>query len=310
MKRVLTTLGILLGLTLIIGFGYSLFRSQPKKANDLTIVGSFYPLTHFAEQVAGDRAQIINLVPVGTEPHEFEPTAQDIATLQSAKLFIYNGSGLDPWADRIAAELTTKGVKVIKMSEYLSLLDQDQNEQTATDSSPTDPHFWLDPILAQRETMVIAEALQQIDPAHSEEYQSAVARYIERLAKLDQEFRQSLAHCDNRPIITSHAAFGYLAKRYTIKVISIAGLSPDEEPSSQQLTKITELVKQNKTPYIFVESLTSPKLAETIANETGAKTLLFNPLEGLTAKEVAEGQDYISVMRSNLDALNTALNCR
>lgn len=298
---------------------YSRFQTTAN-SNGITVVGSFYPLAHFAEQVGGDRVTVINITPAGTEPHDFEPTPQDIATIQAAKLFLINGSGLDTWAEKIEPDLANKSVRILKMSNVVDLIenptddehiDEHANEQVDEHTeTATDPHFWLDPTLAQKQVAAIADALAEIDPANADYYQNNAEAYQQQLANLDEQYTSGLATCAKREVITSHTAFGYLAKRYNISVHAISGLSPEQEPSTKQLSELTELAREENINYILFETLVSPRLAETLANEIGAETLVFNPLEGLTEDELHAGATYVSVMENNLQTLRTALECQ
>lgn len=265
--------------------------------NTLAVTATFYPLAEFARQVGGASVQVQTLVPAGTEPHDFEPSTQDIAQLHHAQVYVYNGAGFEGWLDKVLPDLQKNGVKTVNASAGLTLM-------------PADPHLWLDPVLAQQQVKTIAASFSQVDPTHATTYQQQAANYLTKLQQLDQEFRTGLANCQTRTIVTSHAAFGYLAKEYQLNVITIAGLSPDQEPSPQRLAEIVQQVKTQQIKYIFFESLVKPTLADTIATETGAQTLVFNPLEGLTSNELAAGKEYISIQQQNLQNLRIALSCQ
>lgn len=312
-KNIAIVIGLLVVLTaaslLVIGF------RNKRSSERLSVVTSFYPLAHFAQQVGGDYVEVTNLTPPGVEPHDFEPTARDVATLQTAQLVLANGSGLDSWLDRMQPDLATQNISFIRMSDEIALrqatetdAEQDADEHDSGESA-TDPHFWLDPLLAVQEVQRIANALVEIDPSHASAYKANALAYQQQLEKLDQSYKSGLVSCQTREIITSHAAFGYLAARYDITVHAIAGLSPDQEPSAQQLARLATLAKEHHIAAIFFETLASPRLAETLAAEIGAKTLIFNPIEGLTEDEQQQGKNYISIMEDNLQQLRIALQC-
>lgn len=296
-------ISIIIAIAIIAG-DYGRYQSKTIESNKLRVVGSFYPIAHFVKQVGGDNVTVTNITPAGAEPHDFEPTARDIVKVNQAQLFIYNGNDLDPWADKAKDDVISNGGAVLKISDSITSL------QSSDQETPLDPHFWLDPILVQQEVNLIRDALVKVDPAHSADYQQNAQRYSDQLTKLDNQYKIGLADCQLRDIVTSHAAFGYLAKRYGLNQISITGISPEEEPAPQQLAEIAELAKQIGIKYIFFEELVSPKLSETIAKEIGAKTIAFNPLEGLTDKQIKEGKTYITEMKSNLANLKTALICQ
>ena len=268
----------------------------PSADGKISVVASFYPLAEFARRVGGDNIIITTIISAGTEPHDFEPTPQDIAKITTAGLFIYNGAALDPWAEKIASGLPD-GNRSLNMSRALGI-------------AGPDPHFWLDPGIAKKEGEIIRDRLIEIDPAHAQDYRQNSENYSAALDALDGRFSQGLSECETREIFTSHAAFAYMAEKYGLTQSSIAGLSPEAEPTARQLADLVTEVKSKNIKYIFFETLASPKLAETLAQETGARTLVLNPLEGLDVNDIKSGRDYISIMEDNLANLKTALNCR
>lgn len=270
----------------------------------LPVVTSFYPLYYLATQIGGDKAEVYNITPAGAEPHDYEPTTQDMARIEDSKLLIINGGKLEAWGDRVRNNLgNTKVVAAVGET----LVNQQINEGGVM---MKDPHVWLSPALIKKEAVAIADSFKRADPANAAFYTANAAVLVDKLNTLDQEYRNSLSRCADKNIVTSHAAFGYLARDYGLTQVAISGLSPDAEPTVQKLAETADFVKKNNVKYIFFESLVSPKLAETIAEETGAKTLPLNPLEGLTDQEISSGQNYFSVMRGNLENLKVALSCK
>lgn len=291
---------------LLAGFGCGA-KPAPGGSAKLSVAASFYPMAHFAAKVGGDLVTVTNVTPAGAEPHDYEPTPQQVAALHDADLLLYNGGGIDNWAERMAPSLAAGGVATLEVGAAVDakLAPPEGEEELAVD-----PHFWLDPPLAAKEVTAIRDALIARDPTHAEVYRANAAGYLAELARLDAEFRSGLASCDERTAVTSHAAFAYVAQDYGFVQLPIAGLSPDEEPSAGQLAKVAAQAKAEGIRYIFFETLVSPQLASTIAGEIGAQTLVFNPLEGLTEDELAAGKDYLSVQRENLANLRIALQCR
>ena len=173
-----------------------------------------------------------------------------------------------------------------------------------------DPHFWLDPNNVIKQTEIIGEKIVHIDTPNTQYYLENITSFQEQLLKLDQKYKNELASCTTRTIITSHNAFEYLAHQYNLEIISISGLSPEQEPSPKKMIEVIEKVKEKNIQYIFFETLVSPKLSETIASEVGAKTLVLNPIEGLSEEEISNGKNYIKVMEENLKNLKTALTCQ
>jgi len=282
----------------------------------IKVVASFYPIAEFTKQVGGENVRVINIVPPGTKAHDFEPTSQDIIQIYSAQIFIYHGSGFDPWAKKIALELKKRGVYVINMTEHFDLLKgtkdkhKDDYEKDKYKEEEFDPHIWLDPVLAKRKIEIIRDALKKVDNENAQEYINNAENYLMILSQLHERFEKGLASCAIRYAVASHAAFNYLGKRYNINFINIAGLSPKEEPSPKRMAEITELAREKNIRYIFFETLVSPKLAETIAREIGIETLVLNPVEGLTNEELAAGKNYILIMKENLVNLRRALQCQ
>ena len=275
------------------------------QSNKLQIVASFYPLYFLSEQIAGDKADVVNITPAGAEPHDYEPTAQDIAQIENSKLLVLDGTGLEAWGNSIKQNLNPKNTTVLTVGDGII------NQKVMEDGQNViDPHIWLSPPLVKQITDKITQALMQIDPANSNYYQNNENSLKAKLDDLDAQYKQGLSNCAEKNIITSHAAFGYLATTYRLNQVPIAGLSPDAEPSPQQLADITKFAKANNVKYIFFESLVSPKLSDTIATEVGAKTLVLNPIEGLTNDEISQGKNYFTEMQNNLSNLKIALQCK
>jgi zinc transport system substrate-binding protein len=306
-KKLIIVISVLLGFIFIglLALILNNFQKPAVRSNKPQIATSFYPLYFFTEQIGGNKVKLINITPSGAEPHDYEPTAQDIAQLENSKLLILNGEGLEAWGDSIKQNLNSKNIIIVTVGEGLA------NRQVSEGGREiTDPHIWLSPPLAKEIVDKITQGFIQIDPVNKEYYQSNADILKTELANLDKEYREGLSNCLEKNIITSHAAFGYLAATYGLNQVPIAGLSPDAEPSSQQLADIVKFVKANHVKYIFFDSLASPKLSNTVASEVGAKTLVLNPIEGLSNEEVSQGKNYFTEMQNNLANLKMALQCR
>lgn len=270
----------------------------------IQVTTSFYPLYFFTQRIADDKAAVYNITPAGAEPHEYAPTAREMVRIEDSQLLILNGGNLEAWAADITENLRNKEVRVLSVGE--SLMDQEMVEEG---ESMRDPHVWLDPLLAKQEVRLIAQGLSQADPANANFYSSRGQQLEQELDALHGEYLAGLTNCAQKNIITAHAAFGYLVRAYGITQLSITGISPEEEPSVQKLAEIADFAREHQVRYIFFESLVSPKLSQTIAQEVGAQTLVLNPIEGLSDEEIRQGHDYFSVMRENLVHLRTALIC-
>ncbi|CUH96475.1 putative zinc transport system zinc-binding lipoprotein AdcA [Propionispora sp. 2/2-37] len=281
------------------------------------VIATIYPVYEFARQVAGDKAEVTMLVPPGAEPHDWEPSPKDLARIKNAKLFLYHGAGMEPVEKLLTKEVLGEA-KPVEVSRGIELLQaseeehehghQDEKETESHEHGHVDSHVWLDPVYAQQEVENIALALIEADPVNKEYYRQRADTYKQQLAELDQAYQRALANTARRDIITSHAAFGYLSKRYHLQQMPIMGLSPDSEPTPDKMAQIVEFCREHQVKFIFFETLVSPKLAETIAKETGAGLLVLNPVESLGEQEMQEGKTYLSIMRENLANLEKALH--
>lgn len=305
----LTSLTVILLIVILSGYLLAIKIQQTHTTANTSgrpqVVTSFYPLYFFASQIALDQADIYNITPAGAEPHDYEPSTKDIAKIEDSSILILNGAKLEPWADKLKENLKDKKTLIVTVGETIA------NQEILEDGEKIqDPHIWLDPMLAKKEVAMIAEALSQADPTNTDFYQVNAQILLAKLDNLDLKFRQGLNNCAKKDIITSHTAFGYLADQYDLNQVAISGISPDSEPSVQQLAQVAEFAKKNQVKYIFFESLISPKLSQTIATEIGAKTLVLNPIEGLSGEEIKEGKSYFSEMENNLINLKIALECQ
>ncbi|MBA2331818.1 MAG: zinc ABC transporter substrate-binding protein [Actinobacteria bacterium] len=257
-----------------------------------TIVAAFYPLTYAAERVGGGSTRVRNLTPPGVEPHDLELSARDVRIIADADLVLYLGQGFQP---ALEDALDSADAPAVDLLEDLELL------AGQAESEGRDPHVWLDPLRYAAIAERIAAELDRPD---------AASALNEDLRALDGEFRDGLADCERRELVTSHAAFGYLAERYDLEQVALSGLEPEAEPTPRELEQVVEEVREHDATTVFFETLVSPRLAETVAREVGARTATLNPLEGLTPAEAERGADYFSVMRANLVSLRKALECR
>jgi zinc transport system substrate-binding protein len=297
MKRLFIFLAVLFAAAVLAWLALPMHqRSDSGSGKSLHVVATFYPLAEFARQVGGARVDVRTLVPPGAEPHDYEPTPQDIVASSRSDVFLLNGN-VDAWVERILPDLRRDGVRILRVADALPDVERD-------------PHVWLDPVLAEKIVGLIRDSFKSADPAGSAEFDANAAAYLASLASLDAEYRSGLSQCATYQVVASHDALGYLAKEYSLDIVPIAGLSPDDEPSPARMADIAMLAKRAKAKYIFMEALVSPKLAETIADEVGAGTLVFNPAEGLTALELAARKDYLFIMRENLANLRLALSCK
>ncbi|MFB9325360.1 metal ABC transporter solute-binding protein, Zn/Mn family [Paenibacillus aurantiacus] len=298
------------------------------KDDQMNVVTSFYPVYFLAKSIGGDAVNVVNLIPAGVEPHDWTPKSQDLNTASKAQLLLYNGAGLENWVEDFLqglpknSTLKTKAVSDgIKLIEASGEDEEHEGEEHAAEENGAhdveehahehagdhDPHTWVSP----RSMLVMADnvlkALSEADAAHQADFEANYKVLQERLAKLDGDFTSKLGAVKQKDIVTTHQAFGYLARDYGLNQVAIMGLSPDAEPKAQDLLEIAKFVKANGITYIFFEELVSDELANTLARETGAKTLVLNPAEGLTKAQEKAGDDYVTLMERNLDNLLKAL---
>jgi zinc transport system substrate-binding protein len=260
------------------------------------VAASFYPLAEAARQVGGDAIDITDLTPAGAEPHDLEPTTDQIDAIQSADVVLLMGRHFQPSME-VAARRKSDGL-VITMLDALRL-----------PKGNDDPHVWLDPVEMQHIVSSVREALQLQDSAHERDFLRAEARYLDELRALDADYRNALMTCRSRIIVTAHAAFGWLAKRYGLEQHAIAGISPDREPDPRRIADLAGLVRSQKVTTVFTEELVSPKIANTLAREAGVKTAVLDPIESIAKHKQRKGADYVSIMRENLETLRRALGC-
>ena len=285
----------------------SLPEKSVNKPSKLTIVTSIFPYYDFARQIAKENADIINIVPPGVEPHQYEPGTGDIKKIYGADIFIYNGLGMDPWAERLRPDLEKNGIKVIDIGEgipSLNLITQ------AGNSNAPDPHIWMDFGNAGSALKLIYEQTALADPANSKAYKTNYLAYNADLQKLSAAFKSELANCTAREFMSSHLAFEYLAKAANLTNISIAGISTEQEPSPKRLAELITIIKEKKLKYIYIDSLESTKFADVLVAETNAQIQPLFTLENVTKDQLNDPTiTYVSLMKSNLENLKQGLAC-
>jgi zinc transport system substrate-binding protein len=269
----------------------------------VTVVASFYPIAEAAHEVGGNLVAITDLTAPGVEPHDLELTPRQLQGIAEADLVLYLGGGFQPAVQDAVGDAQGEVVDVGNGIRRIPTPSGSEERLTS------DPHVWLDPVLYEQIVRTVESALERADGTHRSTFRSNARAYGQQLERLADDYRTGLSNCARNVIVTSHAAFGYLAARYGLAQEAISGLSPGAEPTPQRLAQLASIVERDHVTTIFTEELVSPKVAETLADETGATTAVLSPLESLTAAETAAGDDYISVMRSNLSKLEGALGC-
>lgn len=269
----------------------------------LRVVCSLFPLYEFALAVGGNRVEVSLLLPPGVEPHAWEPKASDLVAISRADLFLCVSERLEPWAGDLVRGAGPPGLNVLMAAEALELPDKEGAEAR-------DPHIWLD--LAYDQVIVerTAQALSSMDPENRRYYLDNAKAYEERLLALDQRYKQALAVCRHRHLVLGgHSAFSYLARRYGLKEVPLYGVSADSEPTPRRVAEVVETAKGLKVKYIFFETLVSPKLAEVVAEEIGAATLVLNPGANMTQEQFSAGVTFLEILEENLESLRKGLEC-
>lgn len=282
--------------------------NQYPLSSKITVYATLYPVYDFTKKIGGDRVNVKCMVPPGADPHSWEPSPQDLAELQRAQVLVYNGAGMEPWIDKVLGALDTKSMVVVEATRGLPLLPADTtHSDTHPHDQDWDPHVWLDPVLAQDMAKNIASGLSTADPKNREFYEKNCAQLVQKLENLDRAYRAVIEKCQKHDIVVTHQAFGYMACRYGLNQQALMGVSAEAEPTPSAMARITEFCRRNDVHYIFFEKTTTPRLAQVIAEETGAKVLVLDPLGTLTEEQLKAGEDYFSIMYSNLENLRIAL---
>lgn len=277
----------------------------------IAVLASFYPLQYVAEQVGGDLVQVDTLTPPGAEPHDLELSPAQVDEVGRADLVVYLSEFQAAVDDAVDANPPAHVVDAAQDTELHAAEHSEDGEEEDADGhgdhehGSLDPHFWLDPTRLPAVADDVAGQLAEIDPDHADEFQANAEAFAQRMADLDAEYEAGLASCESRTIVTTHEAFSYLAERYDLEQVGISGVDPEGEPSPARLAEVGKVVQAEGVSTIFFETLASPKVAETLADELGVDTAVLDPLEGLTD----DTQDYVSVAQANLETLRTALSC-
>jgi zinc transport system substrate-binding protein len=282
-------------------------------AKKISIVTSVFPLLEFAGAVSGERGEVSLLLPPGAEIHTWRPRPSDIIRLSSADLFIYVGADLEPWLHDLLKSVRNPNLRVLEASRGIPLIDEEDIVHSAHEHNHEvqDPHIWLDFKNDQRIVDKIAAVLSEMDPEGSSVFKRNAFIYKEKLRILDQKFKDGLMDCVHRTIILAgHGAFGYIARSYNLRQISLYGLSPDSRPTPKKLIKVVELAKKYRIKVIFFEIRVRDELAKVLAEEVGARTLVLNPGANLTKEQLKSGKTFFDIMEANLENLKDGLDCK
>lgn len=317
-NRVLSALGILVVLGIFVT-GCQPQKKQ-KQAERPIVITTLFPLYDFARTIAGDRMDVQLLLPPGVEPHHFEPKPDDLARIHRAALFIYIGPFMEPWADKIIQGIDRTKVRVVSSASEVTLLPaashngkehRQHGHAHGHQAEAYDPHVWLDFTADQAMVAKLLDALVAADPAGAEQYRSRAARLTGQLAALDERYRTGLANCGSRVLMHGgHAAFGYLANRYNLNYQAAAGVTAELEATPRRLAELVQQMRKYNVKAIYSEELVSPRVARTIAGETGATVLKLHGAHNVAKEDLEQGVTFIKLMDENLKNLQIGLSCR
>ncbi|AIC16362.1 metal ABC transporter substrate-binding protein [Nitrososphaera viennensis] len=279
-------------------------NNNAEGAQKVKVIASFFPLYDFTRQVGGDRADVSVMVPPGVEPHDWEPTPQQIQRASSANMLVYNGAGFEKWVDAVGANFT------VNTSEGMSLLNNEDPEEQK-EHGLYDPHIWLDPVLAKHQVDKIREGLVKIDPPNADYYNANAAKFASELDALDSHIKSELSSCEKKDFIAFHEAFSYFSNRYNLTQHAVHdSLTPEGEILPQRLEELVKLAKDLDIHVVYSEELVDPRLAQVIASEIpNGRVLTLSPIEGLDEQEQAAGLGYLDKMREDVANLKVGLVC-
>jgi zinc transport system substrate-binding protein len=279
---------------------------DPPPGGEVTVITTTYPLTFLSEKIGGNRITVNQLTKPGVEAHDFEPAPSDIRAISDSELFIYNHPSFESWALNAAAASSTDGDNsptVTVQTVILESVGEDHGEDHV------DAHVWLNPLKAQKQADRILSALIEVDPEGAQIYTRNADGLDVELQALDDLINKQISSCELDSVVVSHLAFGHMAERYGFEQIGLAGLSPEFESGPAQIAGVIKKINELGISHIMQEPIVSNRLAETVAAETGAELLSLHPLEVRTSEQASAELDYLDIMKSNADALQTALRC-
>ena len=283
---------------------------ESSRMKKLKVITTLFPLYDMAKNIGADKADVSLLLPPGVEAHSFEPKPSDIVKINEADVFVYTGKFMEPWAEDVIKGAANKNLIVVDASRGTKMIPgvfHDADELAGS----LDPHIWLDFDNAKIMVKNILQVYHLKDGANKDFYEQKAENYSNKLTELDSSFKTTLAMCKNKTIVYGgHYAFGYLAKRYGLKYLAAQGVSPDSEPTANDLIKLIEQIKKDKIGYVFYEELTSPKIAETIAGETKTKMLLLNAAHNLSRDQFEQGLSFFDILKKDLENMRVGLECK
>ncbi|WP_082235055.1 metal ABC transporter solute-binding protein, Zn/Mn family [Halobacillus massiliensis] len=309
--------------------------SEEEGKNRLKINTTVYPLEYFTERIAGEKAEVKSILPAGSDAHSYEPSTKEMVKLAEADAFIYNGAGLESYAEKISDAIESEDVTILEAAKGINLeesghthaedeknesehnheeeshsdegTEESHDDHTGHDHGENNPHIWLDPVRSVEIAENIKEMLVSLDPESEEQFNENFETLKTDLEELDQKFHDEVAGQYKNEIIVSHAAYGYWEQAYGLEQIPVSGISPTNEPSQKELEKIIQTAREHDLNYVLFEQNITPKVSEVVQKEIGAEPLRIHNLSVLTEDDIKAGEDYFSLMDKNIEVLHKAL---
>ena len=275
---------------------------------------TFYPLYDFAQKIGGDKVQVRCLIRPGIEPHDWEPSARDLADLSKSDLFLCNGLGMEPWIKNAVDAMGAVRFQVVETAQGVTPIvgghhhEHGEHHEHHDDYSAPDPHVWLSPVNVKIILKNIADAFVKLDPDNAEYYQENLRLWSAKCDELDRKYRDALSAAERKEIVVSHQAFGYLCREYGLTQIPIEGLTLQSDPGMARMAELVKKIRDDKIPVVFVESSQDARIGDALAKETCADVDVLNPYETLYDDQIKAGDDYFSVMTRNLEAVKKAIS--
>ncbi|MGD1837517.1 MAG: metal ABC transporter solute-binding protein, Zn/Mn family [Nitrososphaeraceae archaeon] len=295
---------------------YQIEENLSEQSNNLTklkITTSFFPYYDLVSKIVGDKAELVSVIPFGSEPHDWEPSPGSIEAIQESDMIVYNGIGFDSWIKEVITESNSSNIVAIDISEGLKLLERsDEDEHHEEDSlhSAFDPHIWLDPIFMKTQIELVSKQISEIDPINSQYYSNNTATLVGKLDSLDKYIKTSLLNCELDKFIPFHDAFSYFNNRYNLTSHPVQGITPEGEILPQTIKQVIDLANELGITTLYSEDLADPRLTNTLAQEIpNSQVLSLSTLEGISDDEYSNGVGYLEKMKENVDNLKIGLKC-
>ncbi|MGP1599553.1 MAG: metal ABC transporter solute-binding protein, Zn/Mn family [Dialister pneumosintes] len=305
MKKVFTRSVAALALGVSIALAFSGCGSQTPAKQDTTekikVVASFDAMKEITQAIGGNKVDVTTIIPEGIEPHDYELKTSDVQKLQEAKLFVYNGLGMEAWADKAIQTASADNLMSVALAEHVQPIELTDPEEIE-EHGAYDPHAWLGLTSAKEEASAVKDALIKISPEDKEYFEKNYMAFADEIDKMQEEYMKKVANATRKEIVTGHAAFGYLCRDLGISQESVEDVFASGEPSAQKLAALTDFCKAHNVKVIFTEDLVSPAVSETLAKEAGAKAEAIHTIES-----AEDGMTYLARMKDNLNKIAEAL---